>query len=261
MRPTGASKLDEPGSAPVARNGQDRGVSTTPPGGGRTLRRDPVLLTAVIVLAASAAVALVFTAVDRPAAPVPRAQPGPPAVSPALSSTPTPVAIPSSGTASPAASAVAGAVPPTDPSPTGPGTPECPASGVLVRGGGVDAAMGLRASGVELLNCGTRPYTVHGYPAVQVLDATGAALTLEVVNGRSAVTMLDSVDAPPRKIVLKPGKSAWSTLVWRSTARDGVRFWVVARPGEAPQTAAPSDGGIDLGDGGRLGVGPWRTVD
>jgi hypothetical protein len=120
--------------------------------------------------------------------------------------------------------------------------------------------MGLRASGVELVNCGTRPYTVHGYPSVQVLDDAGEALTLEIVNGRSAVTMLDSVDAPPRTVVLEPGESAWSTLVWRTTAREGVRFWVVARPGEPPQTAAPTDGGIDLGDGGRLGVGPWRAL-
>jgi hypothetical protein len=35
----------------------------------------------------------------------------------------------------------------------------------------VDAAMGLRALGILLINCGTRDYTAGGYPVVRVLDA------------------------------------------------------------------------------------------
>lgn len=41
----------------------------------------------------------------------------------------------------------------------------------MVRSGNVESAMGLRALGIQLVNCGTRPYSVQGPPVVRVLDA------------------------------------------------------------------------------------------
>ncbi len=226
-------------------------------------RRDPVLVIAVSVLAVSAALAFTLTATGR-SAPSGSAAPfaGPSSSGPAWAH-PTPTAgstAPSSAAAQPSAGRSSGALPPSGaPSAGATGMPDCPPSGVLVRAGGVDAAMGLRAMGLELLNCGTRTYRVRGYPVVRVLDAAYAPLDLDVVNGRSAVTALESVDAAPRPVTLRAGESAWATLVWRTTARDGAYLAVTPSPGQAPQTVKP-EGGIDLGDTGRLGVGPWTVV-
>src|SRR5690349_15614194 len=49
--------------------------------------------------------------------------------------------------------------------------PQCLEPGVELTVGEVDAAMGLRAVGITLRNCGTGTYTVNGYPVVDVLDA------------------------------------------------------------------------------------------
>ncbi len=243
----------------VAPTGHDRGV---PPTSAPPARRDPVLLIAVTVLALSAAVALVLTAISRPAPSVSagladRSSPTPSWAGPTPSvveTSPRPAAAPPSGRSS------SGALPPAGSAAAGaPGMPDCPRSGVLVRAGGINAAMGLRAMGLELLNCGSRTYAVRGYPEVRVLDATYAPLNLDVINGRSAVTALASVDAVPRPVTLRPGQSAWATLVWRTTARDGVHLAVTPSPGQPPQTVTP-EGGIDLGDAGRLGVGPWTAV-
>ncbi len=225
-------------------------------------RPDPVLVIAVSVLALSAALALVLTTISRPASnasagiadrsslapswvgPTPSAA-GP---FPLPAATPPSAGPPSAGALPPAGSATARA----------PGVPDCPRSGVLVRASGINAAMGLRAMGLELVNCGVRTYRVRGYPLVRVLDAGYAPLDLDVINGRSAVTALASVDAAPRTVTLRPGESAWATLVWRTTARDGVHLTVTPAPGQPPQTVTP-EGGIDLGDTGRLGVGPWTA--
>ncbi|SBT52256.1 DUF4232 domain-containing protein [Micromonospora narathiwatensis] len=40
----------------------------------------------------------------------------------------------------------------------------CPADGIRITALGVSAAMGLRAMGLDLVNCGTGPYALEGHP-------------------------------------------------------------------------------------------------
>lgn len=64
---------------------------------------------------------------------------------------------------------------------TSPGTTAgCPSSGVRMLPDLVEAAMGLRAMGVTLTNCGEKTYTLKGYPSIQLLDAEGEPTTTYV---------------------------------------------------------------------------------
>jgi hypothetical protein len=239
----------------------------------RSQWRDPILVIAVAVLGAIALTAVALTAIHRrptsevvdllnggtgtpPTAAVPTA-PGPSTVPSFVGASPAPggaVVLPTRPRPSAGAAA-----PPWASVPEPVTTSACPASGVLIRSRGGDAAMGLRAHGLQLLNCGTRPYSVRGYPAVRILDADRQPLALDVLNGRSVITPLDGIDAPAEAITLKSGESAHATIVWRTTARDGVFIEAAPLPGRPSQTVDPGQT-IDLGDGGRLGVGPWRRT-
>ncbi|GAB2868162.1 DUF4232 domain-containing protein [Streptomyces deserti] len=142
-----------------------------------------------------------------------------------------------------------------------PGGP-CPPSGVRVYADqDADAAMGLRALSVHLENCGTRPYAVHGYPRLEILDEDHEPVTgVDVRHGGAGVATGTGADGTPRPVNLRPGQRAHATLVWRNTVQAGepvhapyVRVW--ARPGARPVVVTPE---LDLGTTGRLGVGPWK---
>lgn len=161
---------------------------------------------------------------------------------------------------SPAASASASAFAP--PSATG----GCPPSGVLVQAGDADAAMGLRAMGVHLVNCGSVPVTLNGYPGVRLLDRAGAALPVTVVQGTSGVASIEGFDTPPAPVTAAPGERLEVGLVWRNTVTDttvdpvnGVFLEIVPAPGQPPQVVRP-DGPVDVGTTGRLGVTAWRPA-
>lgn len=140
---------------------------------------------------------------------------------------------------------------------------ECPSSGVLVRAGAVDAALGLRAMRVELVNCGTVPYTVNGYPGVRVLDDARVPLDVTIVNGSSAVALIDDFDTAPAPVTAGPGERLVAGLVWRNTVTDavaapvnGTYLEIVPARDQPPQTVRPF-GRVDLGTTGRLGVTAW----
>ncbi|MBM0278757.1 DUF4232 domain-containing protein [Micromonospora tarensis] len=142
---------------------------------------------------------------------------------------------------------------------------ECPASGVRVRATGGDAAMGLRALGLELVNCGDRPYQLNGYPVPHVFDEQREPILLRVVNGAKEITL--GFDQPPRQIILAAGERATAVLLWRNLVTDST---VVATTGEyltvAPAAGQPADevepdGPIDLGNTGRIGVSAWKKAD
>jgi hypothetical protein len=138
----------------------------------------------------------------------------------------------------------------------------CPSSGVLVRTGPVDAAMGLRAMRIELVNCGTVPVTVNGYPGVRLLDEDRAPLPVTVLQGSSAVASIDSFDTPPAPVTAAPGESLVAGLVWRNTVDsvagpvNGTYLEIVPVPGQPPQTVRP-EGPVDVGTTGRMGVTAW----
>ncbi|GIJ07471.1 DUF4232 domain-containing protein [Micromonospora andamanensis] len=141
-------------------------------------------------------------------------------------------------------------------------TSGCPDSGVRITYRGVSAAMGLRAMGLELVNCGDRPYRLHGYPAPQLRDADGNAIPVRVIQGAKGIT--SGFDKPPRPMVLAPGEAAGAALLWRNLVDDPT---VVATNAEhldvAPLRGQPAQrvvmqGRIDLGNTDRLGVSAWR---
>ncbi|MEU4530915.1 DUF4232 domain-containing protein [Micromonospora ureilytica] len=162
--------------------------------------------------------------------------------------------------------------PPTTPttagaSPSGSVDPpaECPASGVRIRSTGGEAAMGLRALGLELVNCSERPYQLNGYPVLHVFDEEREPVMLRVVNGAKEIT--SGFDQPPREVTLATGERATAVVLWRNLVTDST---VVATNGEfltvAPAVGQPAeevdpDGPIDLGNTGRIGVSAWKKAD
>lgn len=154
--------------------------------------------------------------------------------------------------------------------PTQPAQPAqpCPEGGVRLREAGGDAAMGLRLASLALVNCGTEPYVLEGYPELRVLDERGAPVEVSVGTGTNGVTtQVAGVEAAPRKMTLRPGAEATFSMVWRNTVTDvtvpaveGRELEVVPRPG-APRLRLPLTQPVDLGNTGRLGYGPWIERD
>ncbi|WP_263455849.1 DUF4232 domain-containing protein, partial [Streptomyces sp. LS1784] len=146
------------------------------------------------------------------------------------------------------------------PRPDGP----CPPSGLRLYADEGSAAMGLRAVGLHLRNCGTATVTLDGYPQVQPLDLDHRPLDgVRVLRGGSEIATGTGADDPPRKFDLRPGEGARATLVWRNTTEAGeplnapyVR--VRATPDAAPVMVVPE---LDLGTTGRLGAGAWTRED
>ncbi|MEV4809345.1 DUF4232 domain-containing protein [Micromonospora avicenniae] len=149
--------------------------------------------------------------------------------------------------------------------PTAPGdepSSVCPESGVRIRALGTDAAMGLRALGLELTNCGTADYPLHGYPSLRLLDGDGTPIPVQVIEGAKGIT--SGFDDPPRPLTLHPGERAGAAVLWRNLVTDstvvatsGEGLEVAPSAGPAPQ-AVELDGPIDLGNTGRIGVSAWR---
>lgn len=140
-------------------------------------------------------------------------------------------------------------------------SPRCLA-GVSLSVGEVDAAMGLRAVGLTLRNCGTGTYTVNGYPAVDVLDADGKVLDVAVLDGTSNVATIEQFDVPPRRVDVPPGGTAVAVLVWRNLTTDaetvakGAYLRVAAAAGGPRHTLTLA---VDPGNTGRLAVSPWSA--
>ncbi|MFG2919239.1 DUF4232 domain-containing protein [Kitasatospora sp. NPDC048298] len=142
----------------------------------------------------------------------------------------------------------------------------CPASGLRLYADEGDAAMGLRVVGLHLRNCGTATVTLDGYPQVQPLDLDHKPLDgVRVLRGGAEIATGTGADDPPRRIDLRPGEGARTTLVWRNTTEAGAGeplnapyVRVRATPDAAPVMVTPE---LDLGTTGRLGAGAWVRED
>ncbi|WP_348519315.1 DUF4232 domain-containing protein [Blastococcus sp. TF02-09] len=137
----------------------------------------------------------------------------------------------------------------------------CPASGARVGVGPVDAATGERAVTLSLVNCGSAPHPVTGYPGLELLDEERQPIEVEVVEtpdpiGTGAVT-------GPTPLTLGPGQRAQAVLLWRNTVELGAAntpgsyLAVTPSPQEQLQVVALQ---VDLGTTGRLTVGPWTPA-
>ncbi|WP_055630673.1 DUF4232 domain-containing protein [Streptomyces hirsutus] len=140
----------------------------------------------------------------------------------------------------------------------------CPASGIRVSADKGDAAMGLRVVGLHLDNCGTRAYTVEGYPLLELLDDDLEPVDgVEILDGSGGITTGAGPDEQPRPVRLEPGESATAGLVWRNTTEFGTavnvpHVRVRAKEGADPVTVTPH---LDLGTTGKLGVRPWEKTE
>ena len=126
--------------------------------------------------------------------------------------------------------------------------------------GPVDAALGVRAVTLTLLNCGSAAYAVSGYPGLRLLDQERSAIDVQVSQEPDPVAR----SAPaPGPFSLVPGARAQAVVLWRNTVElgsdptPGAYLCVRPAPSEAEQ-ALPLD--VDLGTTGRLTAGPWRPV-
>ncbi|WP_411105507.1 DUF4232 domain-containing protein [Streptomyces sp. cmx-4-9] len=143
----------------------------------------------------------------------------------------------------------------------------CPEGGVRLAEGGGDAAMSLRVEGYELLNCGAVDYVLEGFPEVRLLDKARRPVEVAVGHGSAPITsQVPAVDAPAERVLLKPGQAASLTTVWRNLVTDSsvpaVEGWaleVTPKPG-APRLTLELTRPVDLGNTGRLGIGPWRAA-
>ena len=152
---------------------------------------------------------------------------------------------------------------PSSEAPAAPGT--CPASGIRVSADRGDAAMGLRVVGLHLDNCGTRDYTVDGYPVLELLDDDLKHVDgVKILDSTGAVTPGSADDKQqPGPVTLKPGESAIASLVWRNTTEFGTPVNVPyvrvrAKAGADPVIVTPN---LDLGTTGKLEVTSWQETE
>ncbi|PWI09086.1 hypothetical protein DIZ27_19160 [Streptomyces sp. NWU339] len=151
---------------------------------------------------------------------------------------------------------------PAGEAPAEPGS--CPASGIRISIDEGNAAMGLRVVGLHLDNCGTRAYTVEGYPLLELLDEGLEPVDgVEILDGSGDITTGAGPDEQPRPVTLEPGESATAGLVWRNTTEFGTpvnvpHVRVRAKEGADPVTVTPH---LDLGTTGKLGVRPWEKAE
>jgi hypothetical protein len=127
--------------------------------------------------------------------------------------------------------------------------------------GGFDAAMGLRALGIRLTNCGKSAYRLRGEPTVRLLDAEHKPFEI-TVNAAEAPQLPDQYLGPAPEVVLAPGESAAAMVLWRNTLTDyttatmGTYLEIVPGPGRAPQLLT-EHGPYDTGNTARLRVSSW----
>lgn len=157
------------------------------------------------------------------------------------------------------------------PPPPSPSTEDCPA-GVEFAVKGTEAAMGLRVLTLGATNCGAEDLELNGIPSVTVLDAERKPLPVTVRRGAAWISAVEAFDAEPRPVVVRPGESAVTGLLWRNTYTDvsappvvGEHLEIAVAAGRPAQVFTPvdTDGNhltIDLGSTGELGVRPWTAA-
>ncbi|MFD7084451.1 DUF4232 domain-containing protein [Streptomyces sp. NPDC059918] len=170
---------------------------------------------------------------------------------------------------SPVAAPTAVASPPTAvTSPPAAGAPACPEGGVRLVEGAGDAAMGLRVADVRLVNCGTQPYVLEGYPEIRLLDRKRAPVEVAVQHGGEGIAAAPTgTEGDPLRVELRPGQAAGFGMVWRNLVTDSTvpaaEGWVleVTPRAGAPRVQLELRHSVDLGNTGKLGISPWKAAD
>lgn len=145
------------------------------------------------------------------------------------------------------------------PSSTAPPVPQC-IDGTEISAGETDAAMGLRAVGIRLRNCGPKPYAVDGYPDLKLLGDDRKPLDVRVLHGVGEVATIDHWAVGPKPITVAPGESVTALLVWRNLTTDAEKIATGAYAYVAPATGQPRHTvplHVDTGNTGKVAVSPW----
>lgn len=145
------------------------------------------------------------------------------------------------------------------------GEPSCD-TGLQFRAGSTNAAMGLRVMAVEVVNCGTQPLELNGYPQVKLLDENRQQLDVQILDGSGGIAAVEGFDDAPQPIVVQPGERAKSAFMWKNTNTSveppqiAGHADIAAAPGGVfqPLLTSGNDLFIDLGSTGRLGVRAWH---
>lgn len=130
--------------------------------------------------------------------------------------------------------------------------------GARITAGETNGAAGLRATGIELHNCGKQPFDVDGYPVVDVLDAERVRLDVRAVHGDDQT---GRGPVAPVRITVRPGESVRASLVWRNLTTGAAvtgAFLSVAVAAGQPRHELPMV--VDVGSTGRVSVGPWTAA-
>lgn len=136
---------------------------------------------------------------------------------------------------------------------------ECPPSGLRLTLEGGTSATGLHIRGLRLENCGTRDYSLDGYPLLEPLDTDRSLVEgVQILHGSGGIILPGGeFDEPAHPLVLKPGESAFSSLLWRSAAGRVTYVRVRAQPGADPVTLTLH---LDIGTTGKLAVRAWTRT-
>ncbi len=140
-----------------------------------------------------------------------------------------------------------------------PGTVEpagCLGTGVTVKSGPVEAALGHRAIVLTLTNCGPAPRTLTGYPEVRLLDKDKKPMAVQVDHGTSYMA-IDPGAAPQ---TVQPGGTLLSVVSWSNTVamgspEAGAYVTVEAAAGDPEQRIVVD---TDLGTTGKLTLTAWN---
>ncbi|MEU5153643.1 DUF4232 domain-containing protein [Glycomyces sp. NPDC021274] len=146
-------------------------------------------------------------------------------------------------------------VEPVEPATDRPEEPQCPEGGFHVTVTQGSAAMGLRTSGIELVNCGTEDIAINGYPVIEIPG-------VEVAVRQGSDTLQDP---GPTAITLAPGESVSAGMLWRNLVEAGdvvnaTEINVGYAAGSPLETVTP-EASIDLGTTREIEVTAWRLSD
>ncbi|WP_081736450.1 DUF4232 domain-containing protein [Amycolatopsis orientalis] len=156
------------------------------------------------------------------------------------------------------------ASPPPAPAPLTVPTPEpglvepagCLDTGVTVKSGPVEAALGHRAIVLTLTNCGQAPRTLTGYPEVRLLDKEKRPMNVSIEHGGSYM----AIDPGVSPQTVQPGGTLLSVVSWSNTVtvgspEAGAYVTVAAAKGDPEQRITVD---TDLGTTGKLTLTAWN---
>jgi hypothetical protein len=144
-------------------------------------------------------------------------------------------------------------VDPVEPATEGAEEPACFEGGFHVTVTQGSAAMGVRSSGIELVNCGTEDIEINGYPVIEI-----PGVDVAVRQGSDTLQ-----DPGPTAITLAPGDSVSAGMLWTNRVEAGdvvdATEISVGYAEDSPLETVTPEASIDLGTTREIEVTAWRV--